>query len=64
MHVGLTEIIFVLLLVLLIFGTKKLPSAARSIGKALHEFKKGMRDMKDEIQEDTEHDKDSDSSQT
>ncbi|WP_256646066.1 twin-arginine translocase TatA/TatE family subunit [Thermomonas paludicola] len=32
----------VLVIVLLVFGTKRLTSGARDLGKAVHEFKKGM----------------------
>lgn len=35
--------LIVLLIVLLVFGTKRLTSGARDLGKAVHEFKKGMR---------------------
>lgn len=53
---GGSEIILILLIVLLLFGAKKLPELSRSLGKSLGEFKKGkedldreMRDLKDEI---------------
>ena len=35
--------IIVLAIVLLVFGTKRLTSGARDVGKAVDEFKKGMR---------------------
>ena len=35
--------IIVLVIVLLVFGTKRLTSGARDVGKAVDEFKKGMR---------------------
>ena len=35
--------LFVLVIVLLVFGTKRLTSGARDVGKAVDEFKKGMR---------------------
>ena len=35
--------LIVLVIVLLVFGTKRLTSGARDLGKAVHEFKKGMR---------------------
>ena len=35
--------LIVLLIVLLVFGTKRLTSGARDVGKAVDEFKKGMR---------------------
>ena len=35
--------LIVLVIVLLVFGTKRLTSGARDVGKAVGEFKKGMR---------------------
>lgn len=35
--------LIVLVIVLLVFGTKRLTRGARDIGKAVDEFKKGMR---------------------
>ena len=39
---GAPELIIVLLVVLLLFGSTKLPKLARSIGQASQEFKKGV----------------------
>lgn len=36
--------IIVLVIVLLVFGTKRLTSGAKDVGNAVKEFKKGMRD--------------------
>ncbi|MFA6508473.1 MAG: twin-arginine translocase TatA/TatE family subunit [Treponemataceae bacterium] len=47
MSVGLPEIVLVLFLVLLLFGGKRLPELARGMGKALSEFRKGVRDVED-----------------
>jgi sec-independent protein translocase protein TatA len=38
---GLPEILLILLIVIILFGAKKLPDLARSLGKSLGEFKKG-----------------------
>jgi len=38
---GLPEILLVLFVVLLLFGAKKLPDLARSLGRSLSEFKRG-----------------------
>ncbi len=43
---------WILLIALLIFGGAKLPQLARSLGKSMSEFKKGMREadeVKDEV---------------
>jgi sec-independent protein translocase protein TatA len=44
MNLGPTELLIVLGIVLLLFGGKKLPDLARSLGKSSREFKKGLRD--------------------
>jgi sec-independent protein translocase protein TatA len=41
-NLGPTELIIILAIVLLLFGGKKLPNLARSLGKSSKEFKKGM----------------------
>lgn len=41
MNIGWPEIVLILLVVLLLFGAKRLPDLARSLGKSLSEFKKG-----------------------
>ena len=42
MDVGPAELIIVLLVILLIFGSAKLPKLARSMGQAAHEFRHGL----------------------
>jgi sec-independent protein translocase protein TatA len=43
-NVGPLELIIVLVVILLLFGSTKLPKLARSIGEASQEFKKGVAD--------------------
>lgn len=45
---GTTELIVIALVALLIFG-RRLPDVARSVGRSIIEFKKGLRDVKDDI---------------
>lgn len=45
---GLGHWIIVLIIVLLVFGTKRLTSGARDIGKAVNEFKKGVHGTEEE----------------
>ena len=45
---GTTEIIVIGLVALLIFGGR-LPDVARSLGKSFVEFKRGLKDVKDEV---------------
>lgn len=42
------ELLLVLLIVLLIFGARKLPDLARSLGASAKEFRKGVSEGKDE----------------
>lgn len=45
MNLGATELIIVLAIVLLIFGSTKLPKLARSLGQASKEFRSGTNDV-------------------
>lgn len=47
MGLGAPEILIVLAVVLLLFGSTRLPALARSLGQASNEFKSGMRGGKD-----------------
>jgi sec-independent protein translocase protein TatA len=51
---GTPEILVILALILLLFGAKRLPEMARSLGQGIKEFKKSVR----EISEDTTSDSD------
>lgn len=46
---GWPEIIVIALIVLLLFGGKKIPELMRGIGKGIRSFKEGMNDVKEEI---------------
>jgi sec-independent protein translocase protein TatA len=43
MDIGPAELIIALVIILLLFGGKKLPEIARGLGRAQHEFKEGMQ---------------------
>ncbi|HDY87638.1 MAG TPA: twin-arginine translocase TatA/TatE family subunit [bacterium] len=47
---GPMELIIVFLVVLLIFGAKRIPEIAQGLGKGITEFKKAARDVTDEIE--------------
>lgn len=46
--------ILIALVILLLFGAKKLPELARGIGKSMGEFKKAKEDFEDEIKRGTD----------
>lgn len=47
------EIILVLMLALLFFGADAIPGIAKTVGKAMHEFKKASNEIQREINEHT-----------
>lgn len=49
---GGTELIVILLVVLLLFGAKKIPELARGLGSGIREFKDASREIKREIDTD------------
>ena len=46
---GAPEIILIALIVLLLFGGKKIPELMRGMGKGVRSFKEGMNNMEEEI---------------
>ena len=43
-NIGITELIIILVILLLLFGSTRLPQLARGMGKSINEFKKGISD--------------------
>ena len=54
---GMPEIILIALAILLIFGGKKIPELMRGLGKGVSEFKKGVKDVENEITKDPSEEK-------
>lgn len=50
---GLPELLVILVLVLLLFGPRRLPEMAKGIGQAIREFRKGVRDISADINNET-----------
>lgn len=50
MNLGVSEMVFIFLLALIIFGPKKLPEIGRQIGRALNEFKRASNEFKAQIE--------------
>jgi sec-independent protein translocase protein TatA len=48
-NLGFTEILIILLVVLLLFGAKRLPEVGASIGKGIREFKRSLSDTQEAI---------------
>ena len=45
-----SELVLILLIALLLFGGKKIPELARSVGKGISEFKKGVKEIENEVE--------------
>ena len=48
-NLGSSEIIIIALVILLLFGGKKIPELMRGLGKGVNQFKKGMNEIEQEI---------------
>jgi len=46
--IGFQELIFILIVLLVFFGAKKLPELAKGLGQGIKEFKKATREMSEE----------------
>jgi sec-independent protein translocase protein TatA len=53
-NLGTGEIIIIALVVLLLFGGKKIPELMRGLGKGVKSFKDGMHDLENEINKEPE----------
>jgi len=54
---GAPEIILVLLVILVLFGARKIPEMMQGLGKGIKEFKKATRDIESEITNTTTEEK-------
>ncbi len=56
-NMGMGELIIILLVVLVLFGSKKIPDLAQGLGKGIREFKKAIKDVQDDIKVPDDKDK-------
>jgi sec-independent protein translocase protein TatB len=54
MNLGMSEMIFIFLLALIVFGPRKLPEIGREIGKALAELKRASNEFKSQLENEIE----------
>jgi TatA/E family protein of Tat protein translocase len=47
--IGMQEIVLVLFILLLLFGAKRLPELGESLGRGIREFKRGLNEIKEDI---------------
>jgi len=47
--IGAQELLLIFLVILLLFGAKKIPEIAQGLGKGMREFRKAMRETQDEL---------------
>jgi sec-independent protein translocase protein TatA len=45
--IGVAELLVIFVIILLLFGAKRLPEIARSLGEGIKEFKKSVKDVSD-----------------
>ena len=48
-NIGPQEMFILFLIIILLFGAKRIPEIGRSIGRGIQEFKKGMREVETEM---------------
>jgi sec-independent protein translocase protein TatA len=49
-NLGPMEMLFIAVVLLLLFGAKRLPELGSGLGKGIREFKRSMRDINEEMQ--------------
>jgi TatA/E family protein of Tat protein translocase len=49
--IGMTELLVILIVALIVFGPSKLPELARSLGRAMAEFRRASNDLRSSFRE-------------
>jgi sec-independent protein translocase protein TatA len=52
-NIGMPEILIILLIVLLVFGAKRLPEMGSALGKGIREFKRSIKEVQNSVEEGT-----------
>jgi sec-independent protein translocase protein TatA len=56
-RIGLPELLFIFLLIILLFGSKRLPELGKAIGQGLREFKKAISSAAEEEEKEEKEEK-------
>ena len=51
LRIGIWEWVIIALVVLLLFGGKKIPELMRGLGKGMKSFKQGMKEVEEDVKE-------------
>lgn len=57
--IGGMELLVILIIALILFGAKRLPELARSLGRSMNEFKYGLHSTLSELEKEADRQKDS-----
>lgn len=49
LNLGMSEVLMILFVILLLFGSKGLPNIARTLGRGIHEFKRASDSVQKDI---------------
>jgi TatA/E family protein of Tat protein translocase len=52
-QIGMQEILLILFILLLLFGAKRLPELGQSLGKGIREFKRGVSEIKEDLEDES-----------
>jgi sec-independent protein translocase protein TatA len=50
-NLGFPELLVIFLIVVLLFGAKRLPEIAKGLGRSVQEFKKGLKEVEKNLEE-------------
>jgi sec-independent protein translocase protein TatA len=56
-NIGWGEVIIIMIVILLLFGARRIPEVMRSLGQGVREFKKSMNEVTSEIEKQPEEKK-------